>query len=79
MRYTWTFDRSATADRYRLILVDADMRARWVPGYDSRNAQDVIEAFMYLNTGYHGKRLTDRHIKLLDEIKLDAALQFDID
>lgn len=80
MRYSWSFDRSAAADRYRLILRDDDMRARWVPGYESKDSFDIIDAFMYLNSGYRGRRLTDHHIELLDEIRQDAiAAGFDID
>mgnify|MGYP004480363203 FL=1 len=80
MRYSWSFAPSATANRWQLILRDDNMRMRWVPGYESKDSFDIIEAFMYLNSGYRGRRLSDQHIELLDEIRLDAiAAGFDID
>ncbi len=74
MRTFWSFE-TVSPNRYRLVLSDEEARARWAPGYESTNPRDVIEAMMYLNTGYRGKLLQDRHIDLLEKIKCSAMTQ----
>lgn len=73
MRTFWSFE-TVSPNRYRLVL-NGKARARWAPGYESTNPRDVIEAMMYLNTGYRGKLLQDRHIDLLEKIKCSAMTQ----
>ena len=73
MRAFWSFE-TASPNRYRLVLTNTN-RACWAPGYESTNPRDIIEAMMYLNTGYRGKLLTDRHIDLLTKIKRLAMTQ----
>lgn len=74
MRTYWSFE-TVSPNRYGLVLSDDEARARWAPGYESTNPRDVIEAMMYLNTGYRGKLITDRHIDLLTRIKRLAMTQ----
>ena len=78
MRTFWSFE-TASPNRYRLVIADEERRACWAPGYESNNPRDIIEAMMYLNTGYRGKLLTDRHIDLLTRIKrLESWQGFEI-
>lgn len=74
MRTFWSFEKVGS-NRYRLIIADEELRACWAPGYESNNPRDIIEAMMYLNTGYRGKLITDRHIDLLTRIKRLAMTQ----
>lgn len=84
MRYYWSFAVDSATKRWQIVLredsADLNDRARWVPGYESRNPADVIYAMLYLKSGYRWKSLTDWQISILNEIRQDAiAAGFDID
>lgn len=67
----WSFQKSGTS--YELILVEytcPGWKVIFESGYISQNLRDILEAEWYLAGSFYHPHLTDRQMRILDDIKI---------
>lgn len=74
METHWDFRQTEDRSRWQLVLYEKRKwdHPVWVPGYESKDPGDIIQAFMFLNEGFRGPRLTDRMVSILEDIRAEA-------
>ncbi len=70
-RIHWDFCKTEDGTRWHLVLCTGicGKGTVWVPGYESRESGDILHAYLYLEQGFRGHRLTDRTVRILDGIR----------
>lgn len=72
----WYFFKTEDGTRWQLVLCRGYSGSRpapiWKPGYESKESGDIIQAVLYLEQGFRGRRLTDRMVSILQGIKDEA-------
>lgn len=76
MRTIWSF-RRVHATRYILVLEEhgciGQTNILYMPGYESTEIRDILEAIWYLKSGFKG-HLPAHRLQLLDRIKMECEV-----